>query len=109
VTTPTQTSGGGQTGAFAVRADVSPNPMPHDCEATLTATTRAGASCAARVVYSTGSGPTSFHGTAQTVPASGSVRWSWHEETKGSGGTATVTCSLGGRTATAAVSFAVTH
>jgi hypothetical protein len=109
VATPTQTAGSGQTGAFTVRASVSPNPMPYSSEATLTARTSPGASCTARVVYSTGSVPTSFHGTAQTVPASGSVSWSWHEETKGSGGTASVTCSLGGKTATAAASFSVTH
>jgi hypothetical protein len=109
VATPTQTAGSGQTGGFSERASVSPNPMPYNSEATLTAATTAGASCAARVVYSTGSVPTSFHGTAQMVPASGSVSWSWHEETKGSGGVATVTCALGGRTASASVTFSVTH
>jgi hypothetical protein len=108
VATPTQTNGG-QTSSFAVTARVSPNPMPYDSEATLTATTTAGASCTARVVYSTGSVPASFHGTAEIVPASGSVRWSWHEETKGSGGTATVTCTLGGKCASATATFSVTR
>jgi hypothetical protein len=109
VATSTQTAGSGQTGAFSVRASVSPNPMPYNSEATLTAATTAGASCVARAVYSTGSVPTSCHGTAQTVPASGSVSWSWHVETKGSGGTATVTGTLGSRTASASVTFNVTH
>jgi hypothetical protein len=75
----------------------------------LTAATTAGASCTARVVHSTGSVPTSFRGATQTVPASGSVRGTWHEETKGSGGVATVTCTLGGKTATATATFSVTY
>ena len=107
--TPTQTTPSSQVGAFSVRASVSPNPMPYNATATLTATTSPGANCTARVVYSTGSVPSSFHGSSQVVPASGSVSWSWHESTKGSGGTATVTCTLSGKTGGATAAFSVTH
>jgi hypothetical protein len=93
--------------SFSVSADVSPSSMPYNAYPTLTATTSAGATCSASVVYSTGRSPVSFDGSAQIAPASGSVSWSWHEETKGSGGTATVDCTLGGRTAEAQASFIV--
>lgn len=106
--TPTQQPSS-QPKSFSVRATVSPNPMPYDAAATLTATTSHGASCTARVAYSTGSVPSSFHGTVQTVPASGSVSWSWHESTKGSGGTVTVTCTFQGKMASATTAFTVSH
>jgi phosphatidylserine/phosphatidylglycerophosphate/cardiolipin synthase-like enzyme len=109
VATPTQTTTSSHAGALTVTASVSPNPMPYNADATLMATTSPGASCTATVRYSSGSVPSSFHGTAQVVPASGSISWSWHESTKGSGGTATVTCMLGGKTASATVAFTVTH
>jgi hypothetical protein len=49
----------------------------------------------------------SFDDSAQIVPASGRVSWSWHAETSGSGGTATVSCSYHGVTKIASARFAV--
>jgi hypothetical protein len=100
--------GGPQSTAFTVRAVVTPNSMPYNAYPTLTAYTSPGASCTASVVYSTGRSPVSFNGYTQTVGGSGSVSWSWHEETKGSGGVGTVACTLGSRNAKAGASFSVT-
>jgi hypothetical protein len=109
-TTPTPTTASSsQSGAFTVQASVTPTPVRSSSQATVTATTTAGASCTAHVVYSTGSVPSSFHGTAHTVPASGSVSWSWRVSTNGSGGTAAVSCMLGGKAASATAAFTVTH
>ena len=94
--------------AFTVRAVVTPDSMPYDAHPTLTAYTSAGASCTAGVVYSTGRTPVSFHGYPESVSAGGSVSWGWHEETKGTGGTATVDCTFGSRSAEAQADFAVT-
>jgi hypothetical protein len=66
-----------------------------------------GAVCTASVVYSTGRAPVSFSGSAQTVGGRGKVGWSWHMESKGSGGTGTVTCTLRGQSKSATVSFAI--
>jgi hypothetical protein len=60
-----------------------------------------------RVVYSTGHAPRSFDGAAQTVGSSGVVGWTWHMESKGTGGTATVICSLHGQTRSATTSFSI--
>jgi hypothetical protein len=57
--------------------------------------------------YSTGHAPRSFDGTAQTVGSSGVVGWTWHMLSSGTGGTATVMCSLGGQTRSAHASFAI--
>src|SRR5205085_6317533 len=94
-------------GGFAVRAWVTPNPMSYGAYATLHARTTKGASCTASVIYSTGRRPVSFDGSAQTVGTSGTVSWSWHEETKGSGGEGDVSCTLGGQTKSAAAQFSV--
>jgi phosphatidylserine/phosphatidylglycerophosphate/cardiolipin synthase-like enzyme len=95
-------------GALVVRVTVTPPSMPYSAYPTLTAYTTTGATCTASVVYSTGRSPVSFSGTAETVGAGGSVSWSWHEETKGSGGTATVRCTLKGQSAQAQAAFTVT-
>jgi hypothetical protein len=41
------------------------------------------------------------------VGSSGKVGWSWHMESKGSGGTGTVTCSLRGQSKSAAATFTI--
>jgi cardiolipin synthase A/B len=105
---PKSTAGVAQ-GAFSIRAVVSPATMSYNAYPTLTAYTNPGASCSAQVVYSTGRAPASFNGSAQTVPASGSVSWTWHEETKGTGGVATVTCSYKGATKSAEATFSVVN
>jgi hypothetical protein len=86
---------------------ISPNPVPYGAHPTLTVVATRGASCTADVLYSTGRRPVSFNGSAQTVGGGGSVSWSWHMESKGSSGTATVTCSLGGRSATQSATFGI--
>jgi hypothetical protein len=86
---------------------VSPNHMPYNAYPTLTAHTRGGASCTASIVYSTGREPKSFDGSARTANGSGTVSWTWHEETKGSGGTAVVSCTLGPRSGSGSASFSV--
>lgn len=92
-------------GSLFVRASVSPNPVAFGSYPTLTARSVRGASCSASVVYSTGRPPRSFDGSAKTVGSSGSVGWSWHMESRGTGGTATVACSLGGQSTATTVPF----
>jgi len=92
-------------GNFSVSAYVSPNPVSYGAYPTLYAKSTPGASCSADVVYSTGRRPVSFDGSARTVGSSGVASWSWHMESKGSGGTATVSCSLRGQTKTATANF----
>ena len=94
-------------GSFSVSTYVSPNPVPYGSHPTLYARSTPGASCTAQVVYSTGRLPVSFDGSARTVGSSGIVGWSWHMESKGTGGTATVTCTLRGLTKTATMSFSI--
>jgi hypothetical protein len=100
---PTTAAGAG----FSVRAYVSPNPVPYGAYATLYVRTVTGAVCTAGVVYATGRTPRSFDGSARTVGSSGVVGWTWHMESKGSGGTATVTCSFGGQTRSVTTSFSI--
>jgi len=94
-------------GSFTVRAYVVPSSMSYDAYPTLYAKTKPGASCFASVIYSTGRSPRSFDGSTKTVGSSGSVSWTWHEETTGSGGSATVECVYGGQTKTATANFSV--
>jgi hypothetical protein len=94
--------------AFTVRAAVNPSSMPYNAYPTLTAYSSPGASCTASVMYSTGRSPVSFNGYAQTVGSSSFVSWSWHEETKGSGGVGTVICTRGNKSAQAEASFSMT-
>jgi hypothetical protein len=104
-TTPGPTTG---TGArFVVSAYVSPNPISYGAYPTLYARSSAGAVCMASVVYSTGHAPRSFDGSAQTVGSSGVVGWTWHLQSSGTGGTATVTCSLSGQTRSAKAGFSI--
>lgn len=94
-------------GSFSVRAAVSPNPVSYGSYPTLYAYSSQGAVCTGSVVYSTGRAPVSFSGAAQTVSGSRKVGWSWHMESRGSGGTGTVTCSLRGRSRSATANFAI--
>ena len=98
---PTTRTGTG----FSISAYVSPNPVPYGAHPTLYARSVMGAVCTASVVYSTGRAPRSFDGSAQTVGSSGVVGWSWHMESRGTGGTATVTCSFYGQTRSVTTSF----
>lgn len=96
-----------QASPLQVRAWVSPGSMPYNAYPTLNARVQAGASCLASVTYfNTNRRPVSFHG--YTKRSTGTVSWSWHEETKGSGGSAYVPCSLDGRQGSATVTFTVT-
>jgi hypothetical protein len=92
---------------FSVRAYVTPNPVSNGARPTLYARTALGAICTASVLYSTGHAPRSFDGSAQTVGSSGVVGWTWHVQSSGTGGTATVTCSLGGQTRSAVTTFSI--
>jgi hypothetical protein len=95
-------------GTFGVQAYVVPSTMPYGAYPALYAKTKPGATCSATVVYSTGRSPASFDGSSRSVGSSGTVSWSWHEETSGSGGTARVTCSFRGQTKIATAGFSVT-
>jgi len=98
----------GTSSHLVIRVSVSPSTMPYDFHPTLFATTSPGALCSPTVVYSTGRQPVSLARSTQLVGATGTVSWTWHEETKGSSGLATVRCSYHGQTATASASFTVT-
>lgn len=94
---------------FAIKVWVSPSVLRYGEAATLYAKTRSGAGCAARVVYSTGRRPVSFSGYAQRVSKSGMVHWWWHEETRGTWGSASVTCEWRGTVKSSVARFQVTH
>jgi hypothetical protein len=105
VGTPRPTTGAGA--GFSVRAYVTPDPVPYGAYPTLHARTAVGAVCTASVVYATGHAPRSFDGSARTVGSSGVVGWTWHMQSSGTGGTATVTCSVGGQTKSAKATFSI--
>ena len=92
---------------FPLKVSVTPATMPYGAHPAVVAVVPRGAVCTAQVLYSTGRRPVSFHGGA--VTSTGTIRWSWHEETKGSGGMATVTCRLHGVSETKTATFAVKH
>ena len=92
---------------FPLKVSVSPATMPYNAHPVLVASAPRGAICTATVVYSTGRRPVSFHGV--TITSSGVARWGWHEETKGTGGTAWVACTYRGTTERKAAGFVVTH
>jgi hypothetical protein len=94
-------------GNFSVSASVTPNPVGYGQYATLYARSVQGATCTASVLYSTGRAPRSFSGSQQTVGSSGTVSWQWHMESKGTGGTGTVTCSYRGASKTATANFTI--
>jgi len=96
-------------GTFTLRASVSPSSMPYNAYPTLYGQTNPGATCTASVVYSTGRQPRSFDGSARTVGSNGLVSWSWHEETSGDGGTASVQCRYRGQDKSVQVAFTVIH
>ena len=92
---------------FAVRAVVSPNPIPATTYfATLTAYTSSGAQCVAGVFYDDGATAQSFAGFPQTA-SQGVVAWHWHPATSSGGGTATVTCSSHGKVIATTTLFTV--
>lgn len=95
-------------GNFSLSAYVSPSSMPYNAYPALYARTMPGANCTASVVYSTGRPPRSFDGSTRTAGGNGLASWQWHEETKGSGGTATVQCAYRGHSKTVQASFTVT-
>jgi len=94
---------------FAVQAWVTPDTMRYDAYPVLYARSVPGATCTANVVYSTGYPPVSFHGTPQTTGADGTVRWGWHEMTKGDSGDASVSCTYHGAVQTGHTRFSVTR
>jgi hypothetical protein len=94
-------------GSLSVRASVSPNSVSYGSYPTLYAYSSPGAVCTASVVYSTGRAPVSFSGSAQTVGGSGKVGWSWHMESKGTGGTGTASCTYRGQSKSATASFSI--
>jgi hypothetical protein len=88
-----------------------PASISHGSNATMTAATAPGASCSARVVYASGTVSTAAGlQTTPTADASGNVSWTWKVGTSTGPGTSTasVTCSLGGQTASASQTFQVT-
>jgi hypothetical protein len=92
---------------FPLKVSVQPATMPYGAYPAVVAVVSRGAACSAQVVYSTGRRPVSFHGGAMT--STGTIRWPWHEETKGNSGVATVTCRLHGVNETKTAGFVVTH
>jgi hypothetical protein len=100
--------GGPPASALYVIVSISPSStLPYGANARINAASIAGASCSAQVVYSGDTKRAAFKGGAKIVPFSGSVSWNWHEETKSTGGVATVTCSYKGATMTDHVTFSV--
>lgn len=93
---------------FTLYAYVSPSSMPYNAYPTLYAQTVSGAICTASVVCSTGRSPRSFDGSIRTAGGNGVASWNWHEETRGSGGTATVQCTHRGQSKTVQASLSVT-
>jgi hypothetical protein len=92
-------------GAFSVGAYIIPDPVFYGAYPTLYARSVMGAVCTASVVYSTGDGPQSFDGSARTIGRSGLAGWTWHMQSSGTGGTATVTCSFRGQTRSVTTRF----
>jgi hypothetical protein len=106
---PTATPSKGATGALSVRVSVSPNPTRDGRSTTVMATTSPGASCSVKVRYASGSlsGSKSL-ATTQTAGDDGTVSWTWKPSTHRPGrSTATVSCSLGSKTATGTAQFTV--
>lgn len=95
------------TGNFTVRAWVSPSIVAYSSYPTLYASAPRGASCSASIRYSTGYPPRSFGEESETIGSRGKVSWTWHMETSGTGGTASVICALGGHSKTVTTSFRV--
>lgn len=96
-----------QAAGFPLAVIVSPATMPYNAHPSVIATAPKGAVCTAQVRYSTGRKPVSFHDV--TITSSGRAVWTWHEETKGKSGTATVTCIFHGASETKTATFAVTY
>jgi hypothetical protein len=90
-----------------VRAYVIPDLVSYGAYPMLYARSVIGAVCTAGVVYSTGDAPRSFDGSARTVGSGGVVSWTWHIQSSGTGGTATVTCSFHGQTRSVTTSFSI--
>ena len=105
----TSTPGRASSGALRVRVSVSPDPTSDGTATTITGATSPGASCTVRVVYASGSASTSSAlAGSQTAGSGGMVSWTWKPSTRRPGpATATVTCSLGGKTATGTAGFTI--
>jgi hypothetical protein len=98
----------GGSGALAVRITSLTSPVSRGAFATLAARTRAGASCTIVVEYK--SGPSKAAGLGpMTASSSGSVSWTWKVGSRTTVGSwpITVSCSAGGRTASARATLAV--
>jgi hypothetical protein len=103
--TPRPTSG---SSALAVRITSLTSPVSRGAFATLVARTRAGASCTIVVEYK--SGPSHAAGLGpESASSSGSVSWAWKIGSRTTVGSwpVTVSCSSGGRTASARTTLAV--
>ena len=88
-----------------------PASVSHGANATLVAVTSPGATCSASVTYASGTVSTAAGLQTQPVAgSSGSVSWTWKvgSSTKPGTSTATVTCSLGGASASSSQTFEVT-
>jgi hypothetical protein len=88
-----------------------PASIGHGANATMQARTSPGATCSASVTYH--SGTVSSAAGLKTTPVAGSsgiVSWTWKvgSSTKPGSSTATVTCSLGGHSASKSKTFVVT-
>lgn len=94
---------------FRVQDWVTPGRMPYDAYPVLSARSLPGAVCSADVEYSTGYAPVSFSGIPQIVGPDGTVRWGWHEMTKGDSGDVTVSCTYRGAVQNAATHFTITR
>jgi hypothetical protein len=107
--TATVTTGKPAPGSLSVRVTVSPNPTRDGRSTTITATTSPGARCTVKVRYASRSlsGSKSL-ATTQTAGDDGTVSWTWKPSTHRPGrSTATVSCSLGSKTATGMAQFTV--
>jgi hypothetical protein len=94
--------------AFSIRAWVTPPVIPYGAYPVLNAEAAPGAVCTASVMYRNGRPPPDFSGDAETAQAGLAMAWSWHEALKNTRGSGTVTCQLGGLTASATATFTVT-
>ncbi|MFI5259258.1 MAG: hypothetical protein ACHQ01_06590 [Candidatus Limnocylindrales bacterium] len=110
---PTATPGAtaGPVGSLSVSITSLPASVGHGTNATMVALTSPGATCSASVTYASGTVSTAAGLQPHPVAdASGSVSWTWKvgTTTKPGASTATVSCSLGGSTASVSQTFQVT-
>ena len=97
--------------SLSVRITSLPGSVKHGASATLVAVTSPGAACSASVTYHSGTVSTAAGlKTKPVANSSGIVSWTWKvgSSTKPGTSTATVTCSLGGHSASKSKTFLVT-